>query len=110
MLDRTGDGGFDAVDMAALRAAMAMAEAEPEFAAHLKELLEDRPWWDVALTAVYHFQCKTLNLRPWQTPPGWVGEDHSKADQELLNKMLDAGLSQWEPNPLAALARAKRRR
>jgi len=35
--------------------------------------------------------------------------DHQRASRDLLNRILDAGVSKWHPNPLAALAEAEQR-
>jgi hypothetical protein len=49
-----------------------------------------------------------------EEPPCVVGADdpdeRAKAAQHLLRKMLAAGVSRYEPDPLTALRRAKRRR
>ena len=61
-----------------------------------------------------------LNLQAWQTPPMWVrdldaalrepfgGKRGDREAAELLQRMLDAGLSKYEPDPLAALDQAMR--
>jgi hypothetical protein len=55
----------------------------------------------------------SLRLPQWINPPCWVHEDDPEEDdkdeQELLRRMLAAGLSRYEPDPLAALkAKSKR--
>jgi len=70
-------------------------------------------------------QYDALKLRPWNWTPSWVepsqidamiarGKDdtgpHGDYDAAmLLRKMLAAGISRWEPDPLRALAQAKKR-
>jgi hypothetical protein len=89
------------VDKDALRRALRAVKAEtgrrppPES--------EPDEWYDAAMSAVYHCQMESLRLRPWQTPPCWVGderplvEDHrgEVAAWELRRRLLKAGLSQW---------------
>ena len=67
-----------------------------------------------------HCQSRSLNLQAWQTPPMWVrdldaalrepfgGKRGDREAAELLQRMLDAGLSKYEPDPLAALDQAMR--
>jgi hypothetical protein len=59
-------------------------------------------------------------LKPWQSPPCWIddlegalaaGDDGILGDYAgatLLRRMLDWGLSRFEPDPVAALKRAQR--
>jgi hypothetical protein len=109
MLNPVLDGEYDEVDMDALRRAMAIAARDPATAAQLKAKLEGEPWTQVAEFAASHCQYAALGLRPWQSPP-CTGDDKDEAAAALLDKMLAAGISQWEPDPLKALARAKRRK
>jgi hypothetical protein len=77
--------------------------------------LESEPWLDVAKLCAYGCQCAALHLEPWQPPPCWVeiddGDDEiapvlgRRAAAELLRRMLAAGLSRYEPDPIGALAR-----
>jgi hypothetical protein len=77
---------------------------------------------EVGSFASYSCQINSLHLRPWQTAPMWVidieaplreppndqrGNYHAA---QLLRQMLDAGLSRYEPDPLAALDAAERAR
>ena len=101
------------VDREALRRAMRMAKAsDPARKEQLESKLQDEPWEEVALFAAYCCQCNTLHLKPWQPPPMWAEEnrprdDHPSAGKvaawELRRRLLKAGLSQWEPDPVAAL-------
>ena len=82
----------------------------------LTKRLEDRSWEEVAQFAARHQQCKNLRLKPWETPPchgavnlaapGTDVDESFPAANRLLQRLLDAGLSQWEPDPEAALAPA----
>ncbi len=70
----------------------------------LAERIDGREWLDAALTAVYHYQCETLRLLPWQSPPMHLDDsDDDAGGQKLLRRMLAAGLSRYEPDPLGAL-------
>jgi hypothetical protein len=54
----------------------------------------------------------SLHLKPWQEPPCWAGDDkpvdrdgtHGRAAAwALRRKLIKAGLSMYEPDPVAAL-------
>jgi hypothetical protein len=105
------------VDCDAFRRAVAMMQADPDDAQRVTEDLKKRSWEEVAQSAAYHAQMKSLKLRPWQCPPCWANEEINPAEGEcfgnlreeveLLQRMLAAGLSNWEPDPLAALERVE---
>jgi len=108
MLIRVSDNDeYDDVDMDAFRRALEIASRDPLRAEQLKSKLEDEPWAQVARFAAYVCQCQALGLTPWQSPPCHA---HGQASLDLLDELLDAGLSQWEPDPAAALREAKRRK
>ena len=60
-----------------------------------------------------------LSLKPWQSPPIHIEEDANEPDnaerepdtaaRKLLRRMLAAGVSRYDPDPLKAPAGAKRR-
>ena len=74
--------------------------------------------------AAYSQQVDNLHLMPWEVPPCWVApaniedllatspdadDTHGWRDAaRLLKRLLDAGLSRFEPDPIAALAAAER--
>jgi hypothetical protein len=68
--------------------------------------------------AAYSAQCDTLRLRPWQAPPCHVrGTDPDPnvygcrpGEIALRDRLLAAGLSLFEPDPLSALAGAQGRK
>ena len=74
---------------------------------------------DVAEFAAYSCQIKSLSLKPWQSPPVHEDEDADEPDnaeresdtaaRKLLRRMLRAGVSRFDPDPLAALERANRK-
>jgi hypothetical protein len=107
-------------DADALERAIAMARLEsPSRAQQIDDKLKDDPWLEVGKFAAYCCQSITLRLKPWETPPCWVsvaaiesviarGDINSEYKAaRLLEQMLAAGLSKYEPDPPAAL-RTKR--
>ena len=104
---------LDAVDREALERAMQIAQRDPLRSEQLQKKLEDDEWREVAEFASYHCQIHALNLKPWEDPPCTEDEDdptpRDRSAQALLRRMLRGGVSRYEPDPLAALAEAKRR-
>ena len=98
------------VDRDALKRAMILAGRDIERAEQLAAMLRDEPWHDVAAFAAYTVQGDALRLRPWENPPCAIDEDdddpRDAMGRKLLRRMLAAGLSRFEPDPLAALAEA----
>jgi hypothetical protein len=101
------------VDEEALERSLEIALRDPSRAGQLQSKLEDEPRREVLEFASYGCQLRALSLRPWQSPPVHCDEDEENprdADgQNLLRKMLAAGVSRYDPDPLKALAGAKRR-
>ena len=99
------------IDRDALERALVMACREsPEQAAHYEEMLRHKPWQEVCESAVYSMQLKTLRLKPWQCPPCdcrsdeiGLGYGNSRGEVLLRRRMLKAGVSLYEPDPIAAL-------
>lgn len=81
----------------------------------IDSMLKERPWREVAEFAAYGCQCAALHLKPWQPPPCWAEIDDQdneagpisgrRAAAKLLQRLLAAGLSRYEPDPVNALAR-----
>jgi len=107
------------IDRDALTRAIAMARLEsPARSRQIDDKLATEPWEQVARWCAYCCQCDTLRLRIHQSPPCWVhdikttlaaGDDGIIADYaaaRLLQRMLAAGISKYEPDPPAALAKA----
>jgi hypothetical protein len=90
----------------------------------IEQKLRDEPWEDVGRFAAYFCQDEHLQLEPWQVPPCWLRtdrdveaalsmpHDHSGRREagELVQRLLAAGLSPYEPNPLEALERVEAER
>jgi hypothetical protein len=92
---------------------------DPASREQIDGMLKDRPWREAAELASYGCQCDRLGLRPWQSPPcevvgdpddyEYMKDDHRglRGAARLLQRLLDAGLSRYEPDPIAALERAE---
>jgi hypothetical protein len=109
-------------DQEALQRALELARAQsPQECAHIERELAEDGWQHAAETAAYHCQDRELRLKPWQTPPCWLRTDADvkaalatpppdlkgrRFAAELVQQLLAAGLSRYEPDPLRALAKA----
>jgi hypothetical protein len=110
---------LEPLDRIALESAMRAAMREPHMANLLQSKLigdvfnKPENWGNVAKFAAYVCQCRALNLKTWQDPPCVVSaestDEPDKQGQKLLRKMLDNGLSRYEPDPLRALQRNAKR-
>lgn len=109
-----GPADLDALDRDALERAMQIAQRDPLRAELLQAKLADEEWREVAEFAAYSCQIESLSLKPWQEPPVNIDEDADEPDtaerepdtaaRKLLRRMLAAGVSRFDPDPLAALA------
>ncbi len=95
-----------------------------EDARQIEDKLARDPWEKVGSFASYSRQDTNLCLKPWQVPPCWLRtsddlkaalampNDHSgrRAAGELVRRLLDAGLSRYEPDPIGALERVEAQR
>jgi hypothetical protein len=108
------------IDREALRRAVEVASAQSEARRQqIEEMLKERDWEEVALFAAYSAQNHALSLRPWQTPPCEVYDidealrqprDDQRGEHRaavLLQRLQDAGLSRFEPDPIGALERVQ---
>jgi hypothetical protein len=121
---RPDDPLLSEVDIAALERAIELAQAESAATRQqIDAMLRERAWEEVARFAAYCCQDRALALKPWQMPPCWVrcdpneilqkpysderGHDYRGEQQaaRLLKKLLAAGLSKFEPDPIGGLAR-----
>jgi hypothetical protein len=93
------------VDREALKRALALLRSDPEYREQIANKLKDEPWEDVAHFAAYCCQIDNLGLKPWMSPPMYAGLSPNQPDAlALLVRLVGAGLSQYEPDPIAALA------
>jgi len=111
------------VDREALERALKIARGDPEERAVIDRVMERDGWFAAAVQAVYHCQRPLIAPRLWQPMPhdvepaeietilarGDDGVNGEFAAAKLLKKMLSAGLSRYEPDPIRALAAAKER-
>jgi hypothetical protein len=112
---RLSSPGMNTTDRDALERAMQTARRDPSRARQLDAKLQDDPWSEVSQFAAYCCQIHALHLKPWQSPPCSVDEDDpdehdNKTTQKLLRLMLANGVSRFDPDPLAALKRRKRKK
>ena len=90
-------------DLTALRECMAIAKRDGRSEELESMLAEPRPWAEVAKVKCQCVQSRVLRLRARESPPCAPGD---KAAAKLLRKMLAAGVSRYDPNPVAALLAA----
>src|SRR5262249_44179519 len=110
--------GLSAIDCSALERAFAMARAESAKERERFDEMARKDWQEAARFAAYHCQVRTLRLKPWQAPPMHADDVVSDApcyggrpeEVALRQRLLAAGLSVFEPDPIAALAAAKANR
>jgi hypothetical protein len=119
------DPDLSKVDREAFQRAidLTLAETDKDRVSQVRSMLETREWIDVANFCSYHRQYHALSLRPWEEPPCWIDIDEIPIIMavepsnnqryraaKLTRQLLDAGLSQFEPDPLQALAKKKERK
>jgi hypothetical protein len=110
------------VDREALQRAIEMVRAEGSNEMRwIDDHLRTNGFFDAGRLASYHRQYRALQLKPWQSPPIWIDDvsatlkeppdskDRHRA-AKLLQRLLAAGLSRYEPDPLTALERAEAER
>jgi hypothetical protein len=114
----TSEADLSAIDRAALTKAIEAIRAKGGGGrAQIESMLRgehDCSWLETALFASYSAQMDALNLFPGTFPPCWIeGQGDVAADPDnratfrLLQRMEAANVSRYEPDPLAALRRAK---
>jgi hypothetical protein len=112
--------GLSPRDHEALRRALAAAQGRGEDKRQqIGFMLGDGDWQAAAEFASCSVQREALRLKPWQLAPCEVdagdvdapGYEHRRTAQaaKLLRRLLAAGLSRWEPDPLGALNEADSR-
>ena len=81
--------------------------ADPGRIEQVKHFLERDGWFRTADFCCYHVQRRALGLKPWEVPPG--SGPNTPEGQRLLDRMLKAGISRYDPDPLGALLAARRK-
>jgi hypothetical protein len=107
---------MEAHDLAAMRLAIATLESDPELHNTIETLLRDRGEQEAGVWAVGLLQTKNLKLKPWECPPCDCFNVAAPSDVygcrpselRLLQRMLAAGVSRYDPNPMQALAALER--
>ena len=109
-------------DRSALQRALDLMLRDRELGADFRRRLDEgeEPWADIAAHAAVACQIASMGLKPWQVAPCEVevnqtdppGDEHHRTRHAsmILERLLNAGLSRYEPNPPTALARVKRER
>ncbi|KRR14539.1 hypothetical protein [Bradyrhizobium valentinum] len=110
-------------DRDALQRAFDEARRDPVERKRIDRWLGERDWASVAQSRAVICQEKNLHLAPWQLPPTSntianhletvllepYGSSGRRESGEILRKMLQLGLSRFEPHPLQAIAEAEQR-
>jgi hypothetical protein len=102
---------------------MELAKREPMRARQLESMRKDDklPWEERALRACTWVQTRTMAVKPWQIAPCDAVDDEpdptiARMDSQMrewrkahavVERLLEFGLSPYEPDPLGALARAR---
>jgi hypothetical protein len=109
---------LDDVDRAALEECLRLvrSSSDPKRREQIEDKLQDKTqtWFRVADFACYGCQRRAMKLQLWEDPPSSIGEDededvHNQVGRKVLQQLLAAGLSRYEPDPMAALAKTKRK-
>lgn len=94
-------------DFDAMRRAIAAARREsPGRSRQIDDKLRRESFEAVGRFASFSCQIASLNLMPWESTLVYADSPEAHA---LLRRLLDAGLSRFEPDPIAALEQAERR-
>jgi hypothetical protein len=98
----------------ALKRAIELTKAEGDGRRkQLDAMLKEEGFEYAGTFAARHCQCRTLRLKPWELPPCEVEDEKPAVDPNQIGlvkawnvrqRLQAAGLSVYEPDPLAALA------
>ncbi|MET4034936.1 MULTISPECIES: hypothetical protein [unclassified Bradyrhizobium] len=95
------------LDREALTRAIAVARREsPTRRKQIDDRLAREPWEVAARYAAFCAQITSMNLEPWESTLVYPDTPEAHA---LVRRLKAAGVSQYEPNPLEALAEAEHR-
>jgi hypothetical protein len=103
------------VDRHALRRAIERLKRIPDERERIIQKVIEEGFEGAGQFAAFSVQTDALNLMPWQPPPCWADvdgpepagrhpTDGRRAAWLLARRLVAAGLSIYEPEPLAALA------
>jgi hypothetical protein len=107
------------VDQDALERALAIMLRHRELGRDFTRRLDEgrEPWADIARHAALSCQIASMGIKPWQKVPNEVeinqtdppGDEHHRTRHAslTLERLLNAGLSRWEPDPAAAITAAE---
>jgi hypothetical protein len=103
-----------AKDLAALELALKLTREEsPGRAQQLLRIQIDDGWRRAACFAAFNCQCNALHLKPWEHAPCWVHDpdDYPESPEaaRLLRRMIKAGVSRYDPDPMSSLEKAERK-
>jgi hypothetical protein len=78
----------------------------------VESMLQERPWEAVGRFCATLLQGGSLRLKPWESAPAEVTNLDSRYPDErmaaqLVQELSTLGLSKYEPDPLAAIERAR---
>jgi hypothetical protein len=72
-------------------------------AEQVRELRDQDGWESTARFCAALLQRRALELKPWDSPPCALDCPDDSGAGRLLRRMLVAGLSRYDPNPLRGL-------
>jgi hypothetical protein len=116
-----GNRALTDLDRAALERCIPVARGiEPIISRAISDILARDGWEEAAHYACHYCQVTSLNLMPFETPPAHMNlaaglrlpfnsKNRERESAELLKRMLAAGVSKYEPDPLSALKQAEQR-
>lgn len=98
------------IDKAALELALEMVLTGKDLnrAEQVRLILEEDGWRQAAKFCSYYLQMRRLRLKPWERPPCRLDRPDDSEAGRLLGRMLAAGMSKYDPDPLAAMEDAAR--
>src|SRR5262249_18593113 len=96
---------MEPIDQEALQRALDMALESKEYgrADQVQWMLHEHGWLFAGRFRSFHPQVTQLKLKPWDRPPCRLEKPDDSPAGRLLARMLAAGMSKHDPNPLTAL-------
>jgi hypothetical protein len=93
------------IDVAALELAFetVLKGRDAGRAEQVRDLRDQDGWAPTARFCASLLQRRQLELKPWDSPPCALDRPDDSAAGRLLRRMLAAGLSRFDPNPLRGL-------